>query len=224
MILDAHQCAIKKVARCPTNPFRVCVDCSALTLRAQPHNLKKRQIADSCCQARHRKKQRPQLCPSLLAWRSAYGTLVVLQRHHLSRRALHNGSHIVLNIHAASARCNDVLGRCLLLFLVADPLGVMDGLACFFFLPKVFFLSSPPFFAFQYFSPQLCIYVLSAFFVCVRRNGASCPALRAVSATMGKRGPRPAATARARKPRCFAVALGGPAPANGDLPREGAGG
>ena len=43
---------------------------------------------------------------------------------------------------------------------------------------------------------QLCIKVFT-----VRRNGAGCRVLSAVSATMGKRGPRPAANVRGRKLR-----------------------
>ena len=46
--------------------------------------------------------------------------MVVLRRHNLRRSALRNGSNKVFNVHAASARCNDVLGRCLLLLGVAD--------------------------------------------------------------------------------------------------------
>ena len=46
--------------------------------------------------------------------------MVVLRRHNLRRSALRNGSNKVFNVHAASARCNDVPGRCLLLLGVAD--------------------------------------------------------------------------------------------------------
>ena len=41
---------------------------------------------------------------------------------------------------------------------------------------------------------QLCIKVFNAVFVCVRRNGAGCPVLRALSATMGKYGAGTAST------------------------------
>ena len=44
-------------------------------LRAQPHNLKRQQIAGLSCQAGHGKKRRPQVCPNSLAGHSASGTL-----------------------------------------------------------------------------------------------------------------------------------------------------
>ena len=56
---------------------------------------------------------------------------------------------------------------------------------------------------------QLSIKVFSAFFVCARRNGTGCPVLRAVSTTMGKRGPGPAVNARARRRRCWQSVFAG---------------
>ena len=51
---------------------------------------------------------------------------------------------------------------------------------------------------------QLCIKVFT-----VRRNGAGCRVLSAVSATMGKRGPRPAANVRGRKLRGWQLVFPG---------------
>ena len=78
-------------------------------------------------------------------------------RHSLSLGALCNvSSKKVLKVRAASARCSDVTGRCLLLLLVAHlilrliPTHQSDGRSrLFFFLLKVLFFSLSPFIAFQ---------------------------------------------------------------------------